>query len=214
MFDVNKLDFNPSKLGTSEYWSSFYLKESSYLDEHSDFAEIWYPETVSQIEHLISELPLSKDAPVLDIGVGNGAFLLTLHELGFFNITGTDYVQESVDLASKVITQNNLTAILLRDDFTQSALPSDEFSLAHDKGTLDAILLAGEPGFVKSYIITLTRILKREGFFVVTSGNLTREELIEMFSESFTLYSEANYRSFSFGGNSGTTHRTICFQKR
>lgn len=42
-----------------------------------------------------------KNATIIDLGTGNGSILRKLRQKGYFKLTGVDYCQEAVELASK-----------------------------------------------------------------------------------------------------------------
>ena len=60
---------------------------------------------------IISQLPLSKDIKILDLGCGHGAFLYALHRLGYENTIGVDVSFEQVALAKKL----NIVGIIQSD---------------------------------------------------------------------------------------------------
>ncbi|KAF7474815.1 Hypothetical predicted protein [Marmota monax] len=53
------------------------------------------------------KIPL--DASVLDIGTGNGVFLVELAKFGFSNITGIDYSPSAIQLSGNIIKKGYLT---------------------------------------------------------------------------------------------------------
>ncbi|KAL2611433.1 hypothetical protein R1flu_023125 [Riccia fluitans] len=78
---------------------------------------------------------------VLDIGTGNRVLLHSLAKQGFSDLTGSDYIESSVELARAVAEREGLTNIhFLVDDILNTKL-DEKFKLITDKGTLDAIVL-------------------------------------------------------------------------
>src|SRR5690606_37872834 len=51
-------------------------------------------------------LPANKDAAILEIGCGDGAFLFFLHELGFKNACGMDYSAEQISAGERLGIRN------------------------------------------------------------------------------------------------------------
>lgn len=131
---------------------------------------------------------MKKDEKIIDLGCGNGMLLIDLAENGFENLVGVDYSQKAIDLADAVLKENKIDNVKLQVcdilDETNS-LPND-FKLAHDKGTYDAISLNPEnpkENRIK-YIKNIHKILLPGGYLLLTSCNWTKNELIEHFKES------------------------------
>ena len=59
------------------------------------------------------------------------------------------------------------------------------FHICVDKGTFDAISLNPDSAIEKrkQYVKSLSRVLNGKGFFLITSCNWTKEELLNEFSE-------------------------------
>lgn len=60
---------------------------------------------------------------------------------------------------------------------------------------------------------SLSGALNVKGFFLITSCNWTKEELLDEFSEGFELFEELPTPTFSFGGRSGNSVTALVFQK-
>lgn len=52
-------------------------------------------------KHILAELPVSKEAAILDIGCGYGQFLNRLKEMGYQNLTGIDISEEALKSCQK-----------------------------------------------------------------------------------------------------------------
>ena len=65
----------------------------------------------------------------------------------------------------------------------------------------------------RKYLKSLSRVLKVKGFFLITSCNWTKEELLDEFSEGFELFEELPTPKFSFGSQSGNCVAALVFQK-
>lgn len=134
-----------------------------------------------------SKLKLKKDDKIIDLGCGNGMLLVDLEEDGFENLVGVDYSQKAIDLATAVLKEKlNHVTLQVCDILDEANLLSNDFKLAHDKGTYDAISL--NPEMPKDnrlkYIKNVHKILLPGGYFLITSCNWTKDELIEHFKES------------------------------
>lgn len=54
------------------------------------------------------------DASVLDVGTGNGVFLVELAKFGFSNITGIDYSPSAIQLSGNILEKEGLFNIKLK----------------------------------------------------------------------------------------------------
>ena len=161
---------------------------------------------------------------VLDIGTGNGHLLFALQEKDWQSeMTGIDYSQGSVDLAKQCLKEHggdNLTFEVW--DIIESPVPWQDytFDLVLDKGTFDAISHA--PGddearrtSCRTYVDKTHRLVKPGGFFLITSCNWTEAELAKWFqSDTFVFYDRIKYPTFKFGGVTGQSVYSVCFQRR
>ncbi|KAM9052519.1 EEF1A lysine methyltransferase 2 isoform 2-T2 [Megaptera novaeangliae] len=173
--------FAPSALGTREHWDAVYERELQTFQEYGDTGEIWFgEESMTRLIRWMQKHKIPLDASVLDIGTGNGVFLVELVE---------DFLNPSTKLSG--------------------------FHICIDKGTFDAISLNPDNAIEKrkQYVKSLSRVLKVKGFFLITSCNWTKEELLNEFSEGFELFEELRTPRFSFGGRSGNSVAALVFQK-
>ncbi|XP_071525004.1 EEF1A lysine methyltransferase 2-like isoform X5 [Panulirus ornatus] len=99
-----------SKLGTKEYWDSAYDTELSNYAIDGDIGEIWFGE--ESLERVISWMLESNlvdtHSVIIDVGCGNGAFLLYLAAEGFTNLYGIDYSQKAIELAQAIATKKKV----------------------------------------------------------------------------------------------------------
>ncbi|KAJ5574237.1 S-adenosylmethionine-dependent methyltransferase [Penicillium hispanicum] len=98
------------------------------------------------------------------------------------------------------------------------------FDIVLDKGTFDAISLAGDAKdrrVCERYPDIVRRLVRRGGFLVVTSCNWTEEELVKWFTgagetspaDRFVVWGRVEYPRFRFGGQEGQGVCTVCFQR-
>ncbi|KAJ5386205.1 hypothetical protein N7509_008746 [Penicillium cosmopolitanum] len=95
------------------------------------------------------------------------------------------------------------------------------FDIVLDKGTFDAISLAGdakETQVCERYPGIVRRLIRTGGFLIVTSCNWTEEELVHWFtaaegSDRFIVWGRVEYPRFRFGGQEGQGVCTVCFQR-
>uniref|UniRef100_A0A2K5C6E9 EEF1A lysine methyltransferase 2 n=1 Tax=Aotus nancymaae TaxID=37293 RepID=A0A2K5C6E9_AOTNA len=179
--------FVPSALGTREYWDAVYERELRTFQEYGDTGEIWFgEESMNRLIRWMQKRKIPLDASVLDIGTGNGVFLVELAKFGFSNITGIDYSPSAIHLSGSIIEKEGLSNIKLKvEDFLNLSTQLSGFHVCIDKGTFDAISLNPDNAIEKrkQYVKSLSRVLKVKGFFLITSCNWTKEELLNEFSE-------------------------------
>lgn len=86
---------------TNEDLHDFYR---NYHTNHLKHAINDFPFREAYWENRIRKfLPKSKDARFLDLGCGNGDFLLYLKKLGYNNITGVEYSEEMKSISEKTV---------------------------------------------------------------------------------------------------------------
>ena len=101
------------------------------------------------------------------------------------------------------------------DDALNTSI-EDKYDFVHDKGMLDAIVLClDEPEVkIKKYVNTLRKLLAENGLLIVTSCNLTPEELIQLLAEHFVVFKQLAHKSFQFGSKVGNALATVSFKHK
>jgi hypothetical protein len=98
----------------------------------------------------------------------------------------------------------------------------DGFDVVLDKGTFDAISLMtpatdGSPHPCDRYRQTVIPLIKFGRYLVITSCNWTKNELLEWLVPQhgeLSLFDEARYPTFTFGGKTGQSVVTLVLQRR
>ncbi|XP_028823407.1 EEF1A lysine methyltransferase 2 [Denticeps clupeoides] len=210
--------FAPSRLGTKEYWDEVYQKELQTFSDFGGVGEIWFgEESMSRVIRWLEEQNLPRSTAVLDIGTGNGIFLLELAKYGFKNLTGIDYSASSVELARTILKKDGFTDVKVEEmDFLDPQSTLGTFDLCIDKGTFDAISLnpVDTQQGKRQYVSSLRRILRPEGFFAITSCNWTKDELFQHFHQGFDVEMELPTPVFQFGGVTGNSVTSLVFKRR
>lgn len=170
---------------------------------------------------------------VLDLGMGNGHMLFALKDDGWHaEMVGVDYSWKSIELARQIQGKrleeaeeddSRADIVFEQFDILQDAPGQwlgDGFDIVLDKGTFDAISLnhdvdeEGKKGFEK-YGGKLEKLLKTDGYLLITSCNWTEEEVKKWFeSPALAYYGKIRYASYTFGGVKGQTVSSVCFKKR
>uniref|UniRef100_UPI0037E88A08 EEF1A lysine methyltransferase 2 isoform X2 n=2 Tax=Semicossyphus pulcher TaxID=241346 RepID=UPI0037E88A08 len=210
-------DFGTSKLGTKEYWEDAYQQELETFKEIGDVGEIWFgEESMRRVLRWMDTAKIPENAAILDIGTGNGAFLVELAQHGYRNLTGIDYSPASVELARNILQAEDLKDVPVKEvDFLNCQGELKDFDVCIDKGTFDAISL--NPDKTKEgkklYVQALKDVLKDEGLFAITSCNWTKEQLLDRFSEGFEFVQELPTPKFQFGGKTGNSVTALIFKR-
>ncbi|KAA0711271.1 EEF1A lysine methyltransferase 2 [Triplophysa tibetana] len=210
-------DFAPSKLGTKEYWDDAYKRELQSYKDIGDVGEIWFgEESMDRVIRWMAAQNISKNASVLDIGTGNGIFLVELAKNGYSNLTGIDYSKTAVELTTNILEEEGFTSIKIQvEDFLNPSKEIKSFDTCIDKGTFDAISLSpeGREEAKTRYVASLRTVLQPEGFFIITSCNWTKEQLLQIFRPGFELVQELPTPRFQFGGVTGNSVTALVFKR-
>lgn len=210
-------DFNTAKLGRKEYWEDVYQRELEVFKTIGDVGEIWFGEaSMSRVLRWMQKAKIPESASILDIGTGNGAFLVELANNGYRNLTGIDYSSASVELARNVLQSQGVDNVPIKEmDFLNCQGELTGFDVCIDKGTFDAISLNPDRAKGKrAYVQTLLDALQDKGYFCITSCNWTKEQLLKRFSEGFEFVEELPTPSFHFGGHKGSTVAALIFKRK
>ncbi|KFW87970.1 Methyltransferase-like 10, partial [Phalacrocorax carbo] len=120
---------------------------------------------------------------------------------GYRNLTGIDYSPSAIQLSEKVREKEGMSNIKLKvEDFLAPSAELSGFEICIDKGTFDAISLNPDNA--------------EEGFFLITSCNWTKEELLNEFREGFEILEELPTPKFCFGGRIGNSVTALVFQRK
>jgi EEF1A lysine methyltransferase 2 len=154
---------------------------------------------------------------------------------------GVDYSPQSVALAEQILASSttegkNRGDISFREWDLLSGpwatvldgAQAEGWDVVHDKGTFDAISLSDATDaqgrrICEGYKARALRLVRRGGYFVITSCNWTEPELkawfapgdeeIEAGGDNFVVDGRVEYRTFLFGGVKGQTVTTLCFRR-
>lgn len=156
------------------------------------------------LRFITNKLKIGKEERIIDIGCGNGVTLLELGEKGFENLLGVDYSEKAIQLAEAILRENDLKDVKLQAvdflDKEQLREFTGGFRVAHDKGTYDAISLSPDNSSVKrkKYMENVCDIVAPDGYFIITSCNWTKQELVKHFEncKSRLIYLIVNFEKF------------------
>ncbi|KAG9314968.1 S-adenosyl-L-methionine-dependent methyltransferase [Chiua virens] len=240
---MSTIEFDPSQLGSKDHWDQRYTEELAHFYESGLEGEVWFGE--EPVEKMVtwapSHVPPTTCPAVLDIGTGNGHLLFAMVEAGYdpSGLVGIDYSQGSIHLSIAIAKQRaqddeerayagiTFTVCDFLDSDSPIPPPREESSsdgvwdLILDKGTFDAISLMDkdERGVapLEKYVPRVVRLLRPGGYFLITSCNFTKDELVEKVAlpGSYLEYKGSiPYKQFTFGGKRGSSYATVAFQKQ
>lgn len=174
--------------------------------------------------------PSETTSRFLDLGTGNGHLLFSLREedeegkCWSGEMLGVDYSETSVELARRISVQQHDHVVRFEqwDLLTQppGSWRQDGFDVVLDKGTFDAISLM--PHSQESlhpcevYREKVAPLVRPGCFLVITSCNWTKEELLGWLAPEggdLQFYSEAEYPTFTFGGQTGQSIVTLALRR-
>ncbi|XP_066247175.1 EEF1A lysine methyltransferase 2 [Euwallacea similis] len=205
-------ELDSSELGTLEYWEERYNNEIKNFNEHGDTGEIWFGEDI--VDRLVTWITtnISKSQSIVDIGCGNGHILIELAQMGYKNLTGLDYSEKGINLATAISQRHDFDIKFQVCDILEG-LP-ETYEVIHDKGTYDAISLSENSiESCEKYLGSVAKALGN-GCFVITSCNWTESELEKRFQETFILYETIPTPQFRFGGKVGNVVSICVFKKK
>lgn len=109
---------------------------------------------------LLSKRDDARDLSVLDLGTGNGLFVIRLAELGYRRLTGCDYSAASIALANAVALKAGATGIQwILDDILESGIQKRYSAQSAEVGL--AIFHAQLKSFCIPHLIALMSISVR-----------------------------------------------------
>ncbi|TRY55381.1 hypothetical protein DNTS_034403 [Danionella cerebrum] len=180
-------DFASSKLGTKEYWEDAYARELQVYKDIGDVGEIWFgEESMKRARH------------------------------GFSNLTGVDYSKAAIELTENILEVQGLNNVTVQmEDFLNLSTEMKSFDVCIDKGTFDAISLSPEDReeAKKRYVASLRTVMRPNSFFIITSCNWTKEQLLQIFKHGLELVHELPTPLFQFGGVTGNTVTALVFKR-
>jgi SAM-dependent methyltransferase len=153
--------------GKQEYWEGLYKEQ----DAASDFS--WYAGW-KDLEPFVSEW-ITPDQKVLIPGVGIDSLITDMYDVGYTQLAAFDYAPESIAHCQRMLGADRKVDLRTADARDLHVYASESFDAVIDKGTLDAVFLAGDDKEERLDSLTraiseLARVLKPGGIFFSLSG--------------------------------------------
>ncbi|CAD7078893.1 unnamed protein product [Hermetia illucens] len=174
---MNLLPKTSQEFGQTEYWDTFFKKRGKKAFEW--YGE--YPELCDQLHKYIKV----KDS-VLMVGCGNSKLSMDMYDIGFRDITNIDISPVVIKQMLEVNRNQRSDMKFLQMDATMMTFPDESFSVALDKGTLDALMTDESEGVletVRKYFSEVSRVLKNGGRYICIS--LLQEHILKFVLQYF-----------------------------
>jgi SAM-dependent methyltransferase len=198
----------PDMVGNSqEQWDVVYASR-----EVEDLG--WYEETPARCLDLIARSGLSKDEPILDVGVGTSTLVDALLDDGYTNIIGVDISTVALEKLGRRVSADGMDRVrLIVDDVINPTAMLDlrPVSLWHDRALLHFLL---EDHETQAYVDTLRAMVREGGFVVIAAFNLIgakmctgmnvknydHEMISDLLGEDFTMLDHFDHMHTTPGG--------------
>ncbi|RZC36998.1 Methyltransf 31 domain containing protein [Asbolus verrucosus] len=207
-------ELQASELGTREYWDNRYKEEIANFKDHGDPGEIWFGEDIVEriMKWIKKNVSITKNSKFLDVGCGNGMFLIELAVQGYTNLHGIDYSEDAIILAKSIAQKQDFQIQYSTCNILERL--EGQFDIIHDKGTYDAISLnANIQEYRIKYLDNVHKGLNNDGFFIITSCNWTKDELDQQFQNYFVCVDNVPTPQFKFGGKTGNIVTSLVYKK-
>ncbi|XP_034668300.1 eEF1A lysine and N-terminal methyltransferase homolog [Drosophila subobscura] len=160
---MNLLPKTREEFAQTDYWNEFFKKRGEKAFE-------WYGEYLDLCDQIHKYIkPVDK---ILMLGCGNSKLSMDMYDTGFRDITNIDISPVAV---KKMLEQNARTRPdmkFLQMDATAMTFPDESFSVALDKGTLDALFVddaVETRAVVENYFKEILRTMRNGGRYVCIS---------------------------------------------
>lgn len=172
---MNLLPRSREEFAQTDYWNEFFKKRGEKAFE-------WYGEYLELCDQIHKYIkPADK---ILMLGCGNSKLSMDMYDTGFKDITNIDIspvaIKKMIDLNAR--TRPDMK--FLQMDATSMSFAEESFSVALDKGTLDALFVddtADTKAIIERYFKEILRTMRNGGRYVGIS--LLQEHIINYLSE-------------------------------
>ena len=144
-------------MSPKEHWEQVYsskpTEELGWFAPHLQTSLSW-----------ITELGMSLEAPIIDVGGGASTLVDDLLDAGYRSITVLDVSRHALSLAKTRLANNADAVSWLAGDVTATDLPVAHFELWHDRAVFHFLI---EPEQQRKYRDQLLKALKPEGHLII-----------------------------------------------
>lgn len=155
---------NPAPVNLKKHWDSAYTK--------NDTSELgWYESSAQKTIHLINKTGVSKQASILNVGVGSSVIIDELLEQGYTNLVANDLSEEALTkVKSRVSTKANEVVFVADDLLSPTKLNKlKDIEIWNDRAVLHFFLKEEEQ---TAYFNLLKSVVKHNGFVIIAVFSL------------------------------------------
>ncbi|XP_023292079.2 eEF1A lysine and N-terminal methyltransferase homolog [Lucilia cuprina] len=174
---MNLLPKSHEEFAQTDYWNAFFKKRGEKAFE-------WYGEYLELCEQ-IHKYVKSNDK-ILMLGCGNSKLSMDMYDSGYKNIVNIDISAVAIKKMQEINSRTRSDMKFLQMDATQMSFENEQFSVAFDKGTLDALFVDDTPEVrdtVEKYFKEVSRVLRTGGRYICIS--LLQEHILKYVIEYF-----------------------------
>jgi 2-polyprenyl-3-methyl-5-hydroxy-6-metoxy-1,4-benzoquinol methylase len=124
----------------------------------------WFAPHLQTSFSWITELGMSLEAPIIDVGGGACTLVDDLLDAGYRSITVLDLSQQALSLAKTRLAKNADAVSWIAGDVTATELPEAHFELWHDRAVFHFLT---EPEQQRKYRDQLLKALKPDGHLII-----------------------------------------------
>ncbi|KHJ92994.1 methyltransferase domain protein, partial [Oesophagostomum dentatum] len=178
--DIERMSLLPksiSEFTDPKFWRSFFASRKSPFEWYGDY----------EVLGIVLEKYLKSSDNILQLGCGNSQLASQMYDNGFRTI-------QSIDTDMSVIEEQRLRnrqrpeLVFLEDNATSMSFADDSFTVAVDKGTLDALLppetTPEQCDLVDKMFAEVDRVLKVGGRYLIIT--LAQQHIVKFWIEYFT----------------------------
>lgn len=149
-------------MNESEHWDKIYSTKSAQQVG-------WYTPHLKTSIKWITELNLTADDPVIDVGGGASTLVDDLLSAGYKELTVLDLSEGATSLTRKRLGTLSSSVTWMNGDVTKIELPSQYFKLWHDRAVFHFLI---DTERQKRYKDALLEALKVDGYFIIGTFDL------------------------------------------
>ena len=149
-------------MNESEHWDKIYSTKSAQQVG-------WYTPHLKTSIKWITELNLTADDPVIDVGGGASTLVDDLLSAGYKELTVLDLSEGAISLTRKRLGTLSSSVTWMNGDITKIELPSQHFKLWHDRAVFHFLT---DTERQQRYKDALLAALKVNGYFIIGTFDL------------------------------------------
>ncbi|KAM7351156.1 eEF1A lysine and N-terminal methyltransferase homolog [Cochliomyia hominivorax] len=168
---MNLLPKSHAEFAQTDYWNAFFKKRGEKAFE-------WYGEYVELCEQIHKYIKYNDK--ILMLGCGNSKLSMDMYDMGFKDIVNIDISAVAIKKMQELNKTSRADMKFIQMDATHMSFDNEQYSVALDKGTLDALFVDDTEDVketVEKYFKEITRVLKNGGRYLCIS--LLQEHILK-----------------------------------